>query len=341
MINTQNWKEFKISDLFYCKLSKGDLKESECDEGTINLISSGTLNNGVVKRIDETGDGKAEIFNENCLTLDMFCNCFYQDEKFYSVSHGRVNILIPKFNLNQQIGLFIATILNKEQYRFSYGRAVYNSFAENLIIKLPVNDKGEPDWQYMTDFINEIQMRERESGSNLNDSLRTNNLNPLSLNKNKWNDYRLGDLVDEIYKGKAYVKSELEESNDKGIVFVSRTDNDNGCDGFVEGNIEDYAYEKGNALIIGDTTSTCFYQEEDFICGDHIVVIRANWLNKFTGLYIKTLLEKERFKYNYGRSFKMELIKNTILKLPSDLKGNPDWIEVENYIKSIPYADRI
>lgn len=151
----------------------------------------------------------------------------------------------------------------------------------------------------------------------------------------------MGDLVDEIYKGKAYVKSELEESNDKGIVFVSRTDNDNGCDGFVEGNIEDYAYEKGNALIIGDTTSTCFYQEEDFICGDHIVVIRANWLNKFTGLYIKTLLEKERFKYNYGRSFKMELIKNTILKLPSDLKGNPDWIEVENYIKSIPYADRI
>ena len=60
MINTQEWKEFKISDLFYCKLSKGDLKVSECDEGKINLISSGTLNNGVVK-IDETGDGKAEI----------------------------------------------------------------------------------------------------------------------------------------------------------------------------------------------------------------------------------------------------------------------------------------
>lgn len=162
MINASEWKEFKISDLFDCKLSKGDLKESECDEGSINLVSSGTLNNGIVKRIEEAGDGKAEIFTGNCLTLDMFCNCFYQDEKFYSVSHGRVNILIPKFELNRQIGLFIATLLNKEQYRFSYGRAVYNSFAENIVIKLPTTLSGSPDWNYITDFMNEIETRERE-----------------------------------------------------------------------------------------------------------------------------------------------------------------------------------
>ena len=162
MLNTSNWKEFKISDLFNCLLSKGDLKESECDDGPINLISSGTSNNGVVKRIDETGDGKAEIFDKNCLTLDMFCNCFYQDEKFYSVSHGRVNILVPKFELNEQIGLFIATIINKEQYRFSYGRAVYNSFAENIVIKLPVDENDRPDWEFMTRFIAELQLRERE-----------------------------------------------------------------------------------------------------------------------------------------------------------------------------------
>ena len=166
----------------------------------------------------------------------MFCNCFYQDEKFYSVSHGRVNILIPKFDLNQQIGLFIATLLNKEQYRFSYGRAVYNSFAENIIIKLPANDNGEPDWNFMTNFIDELQSRERESGSSLKDSLKTNN-NKTSFSIEKWKDFKFGDLLDDMYKGKAYVKSELEESKRKGIVFVSRTDNDNGCDGFIEGSL--------------------------------------------------------------------------------------------------------
>lgn len=162
MFNTSNWKEFKVSDLFECLLSKGDLKESECDEGSINLISSGATNNGVVKRIDEAGDGKAEIFDANCLTLDMFCNCFYQDEKFYSVSHGRVNILVPKFIMNRQIGLFIATIINKEQYRFSYGRAVYNSFAENIIIKLPVDIEGNPNWELIGNYMDELESRERE-----------------------------------------------------------------------------------------------------------------------------------------------------------------------------------
>ena len=161
-INTSNWKEFKISDLFDCQLGKGDLKDSECGEGTINLISSGALNNGVIKKIDEAGDGKAKIFDKNCITLDMFCNCFYQDEKFYSVSHGRINILIPKFKLNQQIGLFIATILNNEQYRFSYGRAVYNSFAKNIVIKLPVDKNGNPNWKYITNFIKKLQTKEKK-----------------------------------------------------------------------------------------------------------------------------------------------------------------------------------
>ena len=68
MLNTMTWKEFRIGDLFECKLSKGDLKEEECIEGKVNLVSSGSTNNGIVKRIDESGDGKAEMFNGNCLT---------------------------------------------------------------------------------------------------------------------------------------------------------------------------------------------------------------------------------------------------------------------------------
>ena len=53
---------------------------------------------------------------------------------------------------------------------------------------------------------------------------------------------RLGDLIDKVHKGKASVKSELEESSYQGIIFVSIIDNDNGCDGFVIGEFEDYKY---------------------------------------------------------------------------------------------------
>ncbi len=231
MLNTSNWKEFKLSDLFECLLSKGDLKESECDEGPINLISSGATNNGVVKRIDEAGDGKAEIFDANCLTLDMFCNCFYQDEKFYSVSHGRVNILVPKFIMNRQIGLFIATIINKEQYRFSYGRAVYNSFAENIIIKLPVDIEGNPNWELMENYIDELEFRERESNSNLKNSLITHNTAPSTLETSDWVEFPLNELFD-ISGSKTTPIEELEGYGLGKYPYVTTKATNNGVDVF-------------------------------------------------------------------------------------------------------------
>lgn len=169
-LNTDSWKEFKISDLFDVELSKGDLKEDDCAPGDIPLVSSGSLNNGVVKYIDEDGDGIAQIFPKNKITVDMFGQAYYQPFDFYSVSHGRVNILSAKIKgFNKYIALFICSIINNEQFRFSYNRAVYKAVIESLVIKLPskqntgatgenvldIDNKSifEPDWQYMEDYI--------------------------------------------------------------------------------------------------------------------------------------------------------------------------------------------
>lgn len=121
-LNIASWKKFVLGRLFKVELSKGDIKLDEVDKGDIPLVSSGESNNGIVGYIDEKGDGKAEIFKGNKITIDMFGNPFYQEDDFYAVSHGRVNILEPKFELNRPIGLFISSIIKKEQYKFSYGR---------------------------------------------------------------------------------------------------------------------------------------------------------------------------------------------------------------------------
>ena len=152
-LNTQDWKYYTIGDLFRVELTKGDIKADEVDSGDIPLISSGEGNNGVVKYISKEGDGKAEMFPGNTITLDMFCHANYQGIPYYAVGHGRVNILFPKFDLNKYIGIFICTLINREVYRFSYGRAVYSTVAEKMRIKLPVTPSGEPDWKFMEDYI--------------------------------------------------------------------------------------------------------------------------------------------------------------------------------------------
>jgi restriction endonuclease S subunit len=173
-LNTADWKEFRIGDLFDIQLSKGDIKEGDCNSGNIPLISSGTLYNGIVEYIDKKGDGKAQLFPQNTITVDMFCQAFYQPKNFYSVSHGRVNILSCNYPIfNKYHGLFICTAINKEKYRFSYNKAVYSGVISDLIIKLPAksvtneteksvtNETGksvyEPDWQFMEDYIKSLK----------------------------------------------------------------------------------------------------------------------------------------------------------------------------------------
>ncbi len=155
-LTDREWHEFKVSELFNIELTKGDIKADRINDGTIPLISSGENNNGIVKYVDNEGDGIAETFRPNTITLDMFCHAYYQPYVYYAVGHGRVNILLPKFVLNKYIGLFITTIMDKEIYRYSYGRAVYSSVAANMLIALPVTNSGTPDWQFMEEYIKSL-----------------------------------------------------------------------------------------------------------------------------------------------------------------------------------------
>jgi len=178
----------------------------------------------------------------------------------------------------------------------------------------------------------------------------------MSLDVKNWKEYIVGKLFDQMYKAKAYVKGDMvlcEQYDSDAIRFITRTDNNNGCDCYVVNN-ELSGIEQGNAIIIGDTTSTLFYQQEHFVAGDHIVVCRANWLNKYTAIFIKTIFEKDRYRYSYGRAFKIDVINSATIKLPSlhDNNGNividenkrysdvgyiPDWTSMENYVMSLKY----
>ena len=161
----------------------------------------------------------------------------------------------------------------------------------------------------------------------------------MNLNTVDWKEFRLGDLFSEMYKAEAHVKSDLEcydTPKENTLRFISRTEMDNGCDCYVVNN-DITGIEEGNAIAIGDTTATCFYQSERFVCGDHMVICRADWLNLYTALFIVSILKQEKYKYSYGRAFKMDLISGTIIKLPTTTNKDPDWNFMTQYIKSLNY----
>ena len=155
----------------------------------------------------------------------------------------------------------------------------------------------------------------------------------------KWKEFKLSEIVPDIHNAKAYNNSELVDSDtDEYILYITRTDSKNGVSRFVaENNYK--GLEKENAITIGDTTATIHFQDRTFIAGPHIIVLRAPWFNKYTGLFLVTILNIEKEKYPpFGRAFSKDLIKNTMVMLPVDNKGNPDYKYMEDYMKLL-HAD--
>lgn len=165
------------------------------------------------------------------------------------------------------------------------------------------------------------------------------NNNRILPSHKKWKKFNFGSLFETIKKAESYSTEDLEivstVTSDSYLPYITRTYQDNGCKYFVTRDSE-LSVEAGNALIIGDTTASCFYQESEFVCGEHIVVLRNDqWLNRFTGLFIATLVNHERFRYSYGRALKIDIIKSMDISLPVDEEGNIAWMIIEEFIRSL------
>ena len=161
-IDTTYWKEFALDSLFDIVLSKGDIQAKRMNEGDIPLVSSGKFNNGICAYIAD-GDGKAEIFNANVITTDMFGKSYFQDKPFYAVSHGRVNMLLPRFEMNHYIGKYIVSILDASFLtRYSFSGMCSQSQLKKEKVLLPAAPTGEPDWKYMEMYMRGVEAITKE-----------------------------------------------------------------------------------------------------------------------------------------------------------------------------------
>lgn len=145
------WEKYRIGDLFKILLSKDDIQPKLVNEGSFPLVSSGKENNGICAYIEKQD---AKLWDAGLLTVDMFGKAFYQEKPFYCVSHGRVNILIPKKDMSEMSLRFIGAVIEKttmEKYDFQE-MCTGTKLAEEFIL-LPSGDNGQPDWEGMEKFM--------------------------------------------------------------------------------------------------------------------------------------------------------------------------------------------
>lgn len=153
-IDTTNWKWFSIKTLF--DIEKGErLVETERIKGDTPLITASSKENGIVTSLSEDEFKTNKRISENKITIDMFFNVFYHNYKYFS--DDNVHTLIPKFDKeNPYVYLFLITLLRESSYKYAYGRQLRIKRLELEKIKLPIDEEGNPDWQFMENYVKSL-----------------------------------------------------------------------------------------------------------------------------------------------------------------------------------------
>jgi len=151
---TKKWILFEIEKLFEPKRgSYTGLPKNNLDKGT-KIISANTNNNGFVGFVNKDPEYDGNVFTIANTGQGSVGIVFYQDESF--IPTNNITVLIPKFNLNQNIAMFLLPLFKKERYRLSFGRILNETRLKKYTIKLPIDKNLKPDWNYMANYIKDI-----------------------------------------------------------------------------------------------------------------------------------------------------------------------------------------
>ena len=154
----EKWKEFLLYDYFDVVPGKYHYPE-EYEEGITPYYSASNENNGIGSYIDLPPDFEGN----KIVTGKVGCTAFYAPTAFCATSD--VNIFIPKFDMSSFVGLFIANVINfNENYKWAYGRQCRVGNSKRIIVKLPADSDGNPDWQFMEDYIKALPYGDRLEG---------------------------------------------------------------------------------------------------------------------------------------------------------------------------------
>lgn len=151
-LNFNNWKNFKLLDLFNIENGKdaSDENNPENKGGSIPLVIASSNHNGIGYYIKNS----KKIFSSNSITLVNQGDGASGISKAHSYDFAATSSvsILSNPNLNQSINLFISTVLSKLHDLFDYTYSMSLSRLEKVNILLPA--KGdEPDWEYMEKYI--------------------------------------------------------------------------------------------------------------------------------------------------------------------------------------------
>lgn len=313
-----------LNSLFHIKHgTKLDINKLNFSKDGVIFVSRTSENLGVIDRVEPIES--LNPLTAGTITVSLggtyLLSAYIQKEQYYTAQN--IKILIPKIEMDFATKAYYCMCITANRFRYtSHGRE-----ANRTLDTLLVPDISEiPEWVYNTKIENP------SSKPILNKS------NP-ALDTSKWKEFRYDEIF-EISRGKLSSINELEQGN---VPVITATENNNGVSSFLS--VEQKYIEKSGCITVSNNGSIAesFYQDSDFSATSDISVLRLKNINlsQELAMFLNTLIHAEKYRFNYGRKWSLDRMQNSVIKLPVDSQGNPDWEFMENYIKTLPYSSSL
>lgn len=337
-----HWTAFIFEDIFNISSTNSGIDKIKLDNksGEIPYITRSDKNNAIDFFIGYQ-DNRYKTNNGNVITIGLDTQTvFYQPHYFYT---GQNIQILSNDYLNYFIAQFLIPLIKKQMEKFNWGGngATLSRLRRSKIL-LPTNTEGEPDYKFMEHY---MRYKEQEKIGNFKNYIAKRiekvkdfrEVEPLV--EKEWKEFNIGKLF-KLHQGKSKGLNHLEKSI-SGINYLGATNSNNGVLACVSPDRNEKLIQAGNciAFIRNGEGSMGFsvYKSESFIATSDISVGYSEHLNREVGLFITTIADKIRGKYNFGYKRSDTRLKKEIIQLPIDKYGQPDYDYMENYIKKLEY----
>lgn len=218
---------------------------------------------------------------------------------------------------------------------FGFGHGLTGTRSDHRQFLLPVDDFGNPDYEFMNEYIKE---REGTLIEQYKEFISKNIVDINFANYEKiWKDFSLTDLFIPD-KGNQNNMNALKEGD---IPLVSAKKFNNGYKSFVaQNNKRSYQGHIITLNIDGDGgAGIAYYQPCEHLLDSHVTALipKEKNLSKYTLLFIATAITKQRDKYGHGYSIKNDRLNIFRFMLPVDEQENPDFDYMDKYMRNIEY----
>ncbi|MDR2734806.1 MAG: hypothetical protein LBC99_09270, partial [Spirochaetota bacterium] len=142
------YRPFRLSDLFGNATRGKRLKSLDRIDGSLPFVTAGERDTGISAFIGNS----VEVFQANTITIDMFGSAKYRNYCYGADDHIAV---VHTENVEKNAVVFITAAIHKASYNslWDYSNNFYPKDADALVVSLPVDKNGNPDYRYMSAFI--------------------------------------------------------------------------------------------------------------------------------------------------------------------------------------------